>query len=112
MFKKTADFETGGTPNIYLYFHLYPLQAATVAQAAQTPSYALTLAHKRKVDKSWQACHQQGIVFLPHAVESLGAWHKSASAEVKKLGNCLARHTGEDEGTTTPPSHTSSSSSQ
>ena len=50
-----------------------------------------------KVDKSWQACHQQGIIFLPLAVESLGAWHKSALVEVKKLGSCLARHTGEDE---------------
>ena len=78
-----------------------PLQAATVAQAAESPGYALTVAHKRKVDKSWQACHQQGIVFLPLAVESLGAWHTSAIAEVKKLGSCLARHTGEDETITT-----------
>ena len=65
------------------------LQAATVAQAAQTPGYALTVAHKRKMDKSGQLCHQQGIVFLPLAVESLGAWHKSAIAEVKKLGSSL-----------------------
>ena len=76
-----------------------PLQAASVAQAAQTPGYALTVAHKRKMDKSGQPCHQQGIVFLPLAVESLGAWHKSAIAEVKKLGSSLARHTGEDEAT-------------
>ena len=40
---------------------------------------------------------KKGIVFLPLAVESLGAWHKSATAEVRKLGSCLARHTGEDE---------------
>lgn len=77
-----------------------PLQAATVAQAAQTPGHALTIAHKRKIDKSWQPCHQQGIVFLPLAVESLGAWHKSAIVEVKKLGSALARHTGEEESTT------------
>ena len=31
------------------------------------------------------------------SVESLGAWHKSAIAEVKKLGSSLARHTGEEE---------------
>ena len=73
-----------------------PLQAALVDQAAVTPGYALTVAHKRKIDKSWGPCNQQGI-----AVESLGAWHKPAILEVKKLGSLLARHTGEDESTTT-----------
>ena len=34
-------------------------------------------------------------------MESLGAWHKPAILEVKKLGSLLARHTGEDESTTT-----------
>ena len=77
-----------------------PLQAATVAQAAQTAGHALKVAHQRKLDKSWQPCHEQGIVFLPLAVESLGGWHKAAIAEVKKLGSALARHTGEDESTT------------
>ena len=77
-----------------------PLQAALVVQAAETPGHALSIAHKRKLDKSWQPCHAQGIVFLPLAVESLGAWHKSAICEVKKLGSALARHTGEEETTT------------
>ena len=77
-----------------------PLQTATVAQAAETPGHALHVAHKRKMDKSWQPCQDQGIVFLPLAVESLGAWHKSAICEVKKLGSSLARHTGEEESVT------------
>ena len=79
-----------------------PLQAATVAQAAQTPGHALKVAHQRKLDKSWQPCHDQGIVFLPLAVESLGGWHKAAIDEIKKLGSALARHTGEDESITIP----------
>ena len=77
-----------------------PLQGALVSQAAETPGHALAIAHKRKLDKSWQSCNAQGIVFLPLAVESLGAWHKSAISEVKKLGSSLARHTGEEETTT------------
>ena len=77
-----------------------PLQAALVGQAAETPGHALATAHKRKLDKSWQPCHAQGIVFLPLAVESLGAWHKAAIGEIKKLGSSLARHTGEEETTT------------
>ena len=37
---------------------------------------------------------------MPIAAESLGAWHSSAIAEVKRLGSALARHTGEEEGIT------------
>ena len=71
-----------------------------MAQAAETPGHALKVAHQRKLDKSWQPCHDQGIVFLPLAVESLGGWHKAAIAEIKKLGSALALHTGEDESIT------------
>ena len=78
-----------------------PLQDSVISEAAVTPGHALSVAHQRKLDKSWEACHRQGIVFLPLAVESLGAWHPSAIAEVKKLGSALARHTGEEEATTT-----------
>ena len=50
-----------------------PLQDSEVGQAAVTPGHALSVAHKRKLDKSWEACHSQGIVFVPLAAESLGA---------------------------------------
>ena len=80
-----------------------PLQDSVVNEAAATPGHALSVAHayQRKLDKSWETCHRQGIAFLPLAVESLGAWHPNAIAEVKKLGSALARHTGEEEATTT-----------
>ena len=78
-----------------------PLQESIVTEAAASPGHALTVAHQRKLDKSWDACHRQGIVFLPLAVESLGAWHPSAIVEIKRLGSALARHTGEEEATTT-----------
>ena len=78
-----------------------PLQESEVRGAAATPGHSLSVAHKRKLDKSWEACHNQGIVFVPLAVESLGAWHPTAIAEVKKLGSALARHNGEEESTTT-----------
>ena len=77
-----------------------PLQESMVRGAATTPGHALSHAHKRKLDKSWEPCHAQGIAFLPIAAESLGAWHSSAIAEVKRLGSALARHTGEEEGIT------------
>ena len=77
-----------------------PLQDSQVRGAATTPGHAFNEAHKRKLDKSWEPCHRQGITFLPLAVESLGAWHPSAVAEVKRLGSALARHTGEEESST------------
>ena len=66
-------------------------------EASLTAGHALSVAHKRKLDKSWESCRRQGIEFIPIADKSLGAWHSSAVAQVKKLGSLLARHTGEDE---------------
>ena len=77
-----------------------PLQSAEVRGAATTPGHALNTAHSRKLDKSWDACNRQGIVFIPVAVESLGAWHPSAAAEVVKLGSALARQNGDEESVT------------
>ena len=70
-----------------------PLQDALVQEASLTAGHALSVAHKRKLDKSWESCRRQGIEFIPIAAESLGAWHSSAIEEVKKLGSLLARHT-------------------
>ena len=47
--------------------------------------------------KTKEQCNRAGIAFIPIAVESLGAWHKSAIGEVKKLGSAKARQNGEEE---------------
>ena len=52
---------------------------------AQTPGHAQQVAHKRKLDKSWEGLHQEGICLIPIATKSLGVWHKSAVREVNKL---------------------------
>ena len=78
-----------------------PLQAAQVNGAAATAGHSLKKAHRRKLDKSWEACHRQGFDFIPLAAECLGAWHPSAVVQIKKLGSMLARHTGEEESSTT-----------
>ena len=43
------------------------------------------------------ACRQQGLVFLPIALETLGGMHHLAVTQFKRLGAALARHTGSDE---------------
>ena len=88
---------TGGKDTALDVTVINPLQAAEVQGAATTPGNALTVAHERKMTKSWAACNAQGIVFTPLAAESLGAWHPVAIAEVVKLGKAYARHTGEEE---------------
>ena len=91
---------TGGKDTALDVTVINPLQSAEVRGAAATPGHALNTAHKRKLDKSWEACQRQGIEFIPIAVESFGAWHSTAVAEVSKLGSALARQNGDDEGVT------------
>ena len=43
-------------------------------------------------------CRQQGIAFIPLAMESLGGWLDRAVKEVRKLGDALGRHTGQEVG--------------
>ena len=44
-----------------------------------------------------QACQQQGLGFLPVAVETVGGFHVAAVEQVKRIGAALARHQGSEE---------------
>ena len=76
---------------------IHPLQAATRRGAAATHGHALTVAYERKMRGAEELCRQQGIAFVPVAMESLGGWHEVAQAQVRKIGSALGRHTGQDE---------------
>ena len=76
---------------------IHPLQGATRRGAATTPGHALTVAYNRKMRDAAELCRQQGIAFIPIALESLGGWHEVALAQVRKIGSALGRHTGQDE---------------
>ena len=73
------------------------LQQAMVGGSATTDGFALSKAFDRKVAKVGEACRQQGISFIPLAMDTLGGVHKVMVEQVKKLGATLARHRGEDE---------------
>ena len=66
------------------------------AAAAEAGS-ALEKAFKRKVQGAAQACQQQGLAFLPVAVETLGGFHMAAVEQVKRIGAALAWHQGSEE---------------
>ena len=54
-------------------------------------------AFKRKVQGAAQACQEQGIAFLPIAMETLGGFHKVALEQVKRMRAAVARHQGIEE---------------
>ena len=74
-----------------------PLQVATVVGAATEAGHALTHAFNRKMRGTAEACHRQGVAFLPLAVESYGGWHEMGAREGERLGAALARQSGQEE---------------
>ena len=101
--RKPADvmlpYWTGGKDTAWDITVVHPLQASMVARAAITPGHGAQEAFKRKWKAAGDQCLQEGIVFVPLALESLGGWHEDAVREVKKLGGALARNTGAEEST-------------
>jgi hypothetical protein len=49
-----------------------PLQQLTIARAAATPGHALNIVYERKIAGAAAVCRQQGIAFVPLALESFG----------------------------------------
>ena len=49
-------------------------------------------AFKHKVQGAAQACQEQGIAFLPIAMETLDGFQKVAAEQVKRIGAAVARH--------------------
>ena len=74
-----------------------PLASSNLADATARPGGALEKAYDRKMRDTADACRQQGLVFLPIALETLGGMHHLAVNQLKRLGAALARHTGSDE---------------
>ena len=74
-----------------------PLAASNVRGAANEAGSALAKAFDRKVRDTAEACRQQGLVFLPVAVETLGGFHRVAVDQVRQLGTAVARKAGSDE---------------
>ena len=74
-----------------------PLASSNIAAATARPGGALDQAYDRKMRDTADACRQQGLVFLPIALETLGGMHHQAISQFKRLGAAMARHTGSDE---------------
>jgi len=49
-----------------------PLQELTIAEAAQTPGYALQVGVQRKLASNLSACRSSRLDFVPLVAEALG----------------------------------------
>ena len=78
-----------------------PLARSNVMAAAEEGGSALAKAVQRKVQGVAEACQQQGLVFLPIALETLGGFHHVAVEQVQRIGAAIARNQGSDEKVTT-----------
>ena len=74
-----------------------PFQQATLERAAREPGYALEMRWNQKWNKYGEACNAEGISFIPMVVETLGGWEEGASQVIKRLGQALARATGQED---------------
>ena len=78
-----------------------PLAASNVSAAAAEAGAALTKACQRKLRETAEACRQEGLVFLPFAMETLGGLHSGAVTQVRQIAATLARSKGLPEGEVT-----------
>ena len=74
-----------------------PLAKSNLARAAAEKGAELAQACQRKTRETADACRQEGLVFIPFAMETLGGFHSVALTQVKMLASALARSKGSDE---------------
>ena len=74
-----------------------PLAASNVESAAAEAGASLDKAVQRKLRDTEEAVRQEGLVFLPFAVETLGGLHAGAVTQVKQVAAALARSKGLEE---------------
>ena len=73
------------------------MQAAFLEGEAEKSGHALQARFAQKWDKYGEACQAQGMCFLPLPIEVLGGFHEAGVHLVKRLGQDLARSSGQED---------------
>jgi len=71
-----------------------PVCPTYVARAALVTGHAARLAEERKDSKAFALCAEQGLVFLPLAVEVFGGWGEIARESFRTLAEFAANRSG------------------
>ena len=74
-----------------------PLAASNMQGAAEEAGSSLRKAFERKLRGAAEVCREQGLAFIPVAMETFGGLHTAAIDQLKQLGVALARRTGQED---------------
>ena len=72
-----------------------PLRQDLAEKSAKEPGVGLKTAFNLKWRKYGDPCDQEGVTFCPFVLDTFGAWDERAVHETKRLGQALARSSGQ-----------------
>ena len=73
-----------------------PLSPSYVDKSARDASFTLNSSFEGKFKKHGDHCRSKNVVFCPLPVQTLGSWHPEAAAELKRVGDSLAKRSVND----------------
>ena len=76
-----------------------PLSASYVQRSAREASHTLDTSFESKHRKHGDHCRRKNVVFCPLPVQTLGSWHPEAAAELRRIGESLAKRSPGDDKT-------------
>ena len=88
---------TGGRSTALDVTVVHPLTPPRLASSAENPGQTLETAFTNKCRVTQDACLQEGIVFLPLPIETLGGMHKTTVQELKMIARAQARAKGQED---------------
>ncbi len=90
-----------GRPTTFDVLVISPLQELTIAQAAQTPGYALQVGVQRKLAANLSACRSSGTDFVPLVAETLGGLAEDTIRTITIISRAIENRCGTSDSTPT-----------
>ena len=73
-----------------------PFSPSYVEKSAKDDSFTLNISFDGKHRKHGDRCRSKNVVFCLLPVQTLGSWHPEASAELKRIGDAIAKRSPND----------------
>ena len=68
-----------------------PLSASYVERTSRDAAYTLNASFEAKHKKHGEHCRSKNVIFYPLPVQTLGSWHPESAAELKRIGDAIAK---------------------
>ena len=72
------------------------MQQCLLVKAGEEPGAALNYAFDRKIRQSFEACQQEGILFIPIPFETFGGLHQKSISVISKISRALSSQSGKE----------------